>query len=323
MNNIAFVTIATGPFSRTCKAEACLESLYRIAKYTGSSFLITDSPGCHDINNIRKNAGSDNIELITVGNFSRKIDSPIGFLRQSVLGVPVWVPRFISPMKRPKAKSLKAEVFNLIDDVAIDILIYIDADAIFLREEGLDDLLHFASSDWQSEGVKFRVNRFPDEQHPERKLNIHTGFMIAHRTLSRKALQHWSQMMAIKQHWVRNFSDKEKYLRAYEQVREEKGNPEYMTVFPIPNHRYEVILDPANDRGLIGHITSGRIKHHGKMKIEEYLSKLGLKSYPARYYTLPGMPQWMINVFYFGYFGYYRNYKIEKVWKGIRSKFNG
>jgi hypothetical protein len=63
---------------------------------------------------------------------------------------------------------------------------------------------------------------------------------------------------------VRNFSDKEKYLRAYEQLREQKGTPQYMSVFPIPNHKYEVILDPANDRGLIGHITSGRIKHHGK-----------------------------------------------------------
>ena len=321
MRNVAFVLISTGPFSRTCKAEVCLESMYRVSKYTGKSFLITDSPECHDLPSIRKQAGSESIHIVHVKKFSHRWDSPITLIKRRFLGIPLPMPVFITPMKRPKSKALKAKVFELITDPEIEILIYIDADVVFMREEGLSELLEVASQNWTKEEMRFRVREWDnDEQVFNVNCKIHGGFFIVHREYSKRGLAHWGQIMDRKHNWVPDVTDKEKYLRAYQEATTNEGAPNYLTVRPIPDD-FEVLLDPDQANGLIGHITHGRIKHHGKKKIEAYLSRFDLKSYPRGYYTLPGLPRWITDVFFFGYPGYRGIYKIERIWKRIRSPF--
>ncbi|MBV6645853.1 MAG: hypothetical protein KI790_10410 [Cyclobacteriaceae bacterium] len=313
--NVGFVMISTGPFARTCKAEVCLESMYRISGYTGKAFLITDSPECFDLPAIRKNAGSDNIQIISVEKFSNRLDWPLTLQWKN--GFPRI--RTLTPTKRYKSKALKARIFDLIPDKDIEILIYIDADVIFQKKTGIENLLQFAAEDWSSDGLKIRVRSWDNE---EKKFNancaIHGGFFIVHRQYSSKALAHWGRIMSVKNYWIENVTDKEKFLRAYQESID--AGEDYLSVTPIPNG-FEVILDPTKTEALIGHITNGRIKKHGKKAIENFLNKFELRSYPQGYYTLPGMPRWLDDIIFLGYPPYFGQYKIEYVWKRFRSFF--
>src|SRR5262249_15453748 len=145
-----------------------------------------------------------------------------------------------------------------------------------------------------------------------RNCHIHGGFFIVHRDYSKRALAHWGRIMAQKKYWIENVTDKEKFLRAYGEAESLPG-PNYMKVVPLGP--FEVFLNPEKIDGLIGHITNGRIKFHGKKKIEDFIGRFGLKAYPAGYYTLPGMPMWLDNLLFFGYPPSYGTYKIERVWK--------
>lgn len=312
--------ISTGPFARTYKAEACLESMYKISKYKGKAFLITDSPECYDEQELSELCGTSNIRIIPVPKFSDKLDIPLT-LQWKKAG-PVSYPRLrtLTPTKRYRSKALKAEIFNLISDEDIDVLIYIDSDVIFMREEGLDELLTVATEDWHEEEFRIRVREWDNE---EKIFNancaVHGGFFIVHREYSKRALAHWGKIMSQKKYWVENVTDKEKFLRAYSEAERADGN-NYMKVKPLPGN-FEVILDPHNDGGLIGHITHGRIKKHGKKTIENFISKYNLKSFPKGYYTLPGMPMWLDDLIFLGYPPYRGTYKVEDVWKKIRSIF--
>lgn len=318
-NNVAFVLISTGPFSRTYKAEVCLESMYKISKYKGKAFLITDSPECYDQHHLQELCATNNIQIVPVPKFSDKLDFPLT-LQWKGKRVRYPVIRTLTPTKRYKSKSLKAEIFNLIQDKEVDILIYIDSDVVFMQKEGLDDLLHIAAKDWVEEEIRIRVREWNnDEQIFNANCSIHGGFFIAHRYYSKRALEHWGRIMSQKKYWIENVTDKEKFLRAYREA-EQHGDPNYMKVNPLPGG-VEVIIDPYNKNGLIGHITHGRIKKHGKKVIENFISQFNLKSFPKGYYTLPGLPMWLDDLIFLGYPGYKGNYKIEDRWKKIRSFF--
>ena len=317
-NNVAFVLISTGPFARTCKAEVCLESMYKIGKYNGKSFLITDSPECYDRRKIDGlTASSDKISVVPVKKFSNKLDLPltIRYTKNKRINYPQL--RLITPRKRFKSKALKAEVFNLIADPEIEVLIYIDADVVFMREEGMNDLINDAIKGWDREKIKIRVRKWNNDQNIfNENCHIHGGFFIVHRHFSKKALAGWGRMMAEEQFWIEDVTDKDKFMRAWNEAA--KSHTNYMLIDPI-KEGYETILDPTSKSGLIGHITHGRIKNLGKKIIEEFISKFNLTSYPKGYYTLPGLPNWIFDLFFLGYLPSFGNYKIEKVWKKIRS----
>ena len=315
-DNVAFVIISTGPFARTCKAEVCLESMYKVSKYTGKVFLITDSPECYAPERLHQLCDTDKIKVVPTEKFSSRFDTPVTLQWKN--GIPRL--RNITPAKRYKSKALKARVFELIDDPEIDILIYIDADVVFMRQEGLTDLLEVAQKDWTEEEFRIRVREWDNE---ERIFNtncaIHGGFFIVHREYSKRALAHWGKIMSQRKYWIENVTDKEKFLRAYDEAEKAPGN-NYMKVNPLPEG-FEVILNPDDPSGLIGHITNGRIKKHGKKAIEDFLSQFDLKAYPEGYYTLPGMPRWLDDLLFLGYPPYRGTYKIEYVWKKLRNFF--
>lgn len=318
-DHVAFVLISTGPFARTCKAEVALESMYRIAGYKGKAFLITDSPECYNSKTLEELCGTDKIGIVAVEKFSNKLNLPftIQWKKLGKLALPLI--RTITPVKRYKSKALKAEIFNLVQDPEVEVLIYIDSDVVFMREEGLDDLLRTAAGNWKEKEFRVRVTKWDNhEQIFNANCHIHGGFFIVHRYYSKDALAHWGRVMSVEQFWIENVTDKEKFLRAYAEASALPG-PNYMKVVPLPP--FEVIIDPDKNEGLIGHITNGRIRHHGKKKIEEFISKFDLKAYPKGYYTLPGMPLWLDNILFFGYPPSFGTYKIEYVWKAVCNFF--
>ena len=321
ITNVAFVMISTGPFARTCKAEVCLESMYKVGKYEGKAFLITDSPECYDQADMDRHAGDrERIQIIPVKKFSHKLDLPVtvSFTKGKKFNYPRW--RVITPRKRFRSKALKAEVFKLIDDPSIKVLIYIDADVVFMRNKGMEDLLADAISNWDREKIKIRVRRWDNDQHIfNENCHIHGGFFIVHRQYSQKALAGWGKMMAQEDYWIENVTDKDKFMRAWKEANAADG-PNYMSIDPIKDG-YEAIFDPDSENGLIGHITHGRVKKLGKKVIEAFISQFQLTSYPKGYYTLPGFPNWIFDLFFLGYLPSFGTFKIEKVWKQIRSTF--
>lgn len=319
-NNVAFAIISTGPFARTCKAEVCLESMYKISKYQGKAFLLTDSPECYDPAHIQELTGTDQVKIVPIERFSDKLDYPLTVQWEKWKGIKYPTVRIITPTKRFKSKSVKAKLFDLIPDEDIDVLIYIDADVIFMREKGLTDLLELASKDWNEEQIRIRVTKWDNEEHLfNGNCFIHGGFFIVHREYSKRALAQWGNMMSVKRYWIEDVTDKDKFLRAWRQAESEPG-PNYMKVVPLPNN-FEVILNPGTSDGLIGHITNGRIKKHGKKAIEDFLTEFHLKAYPKGYYTLPGLPRWLDDLLFLGYPPTRGSYKIEHVWKRIRNFF--
>ena len=137
-----------------------------------------------------------------------------------------------------------------------------------------------------------------------------------HRHFSKRALAHWGKIMAEKNYWIENVTDKEKFLRAYSEAAALPG-ANYMKVVAL--EPYEVIINPDKIDGVIGHITNGRVQHHGKKKIEDFISQFNLKAYPLGYYTLPGLPLWLDNILFFGYPPSWGTFKFEHVWKRIRN----
>ena len=320
-SKVAFVLISTGPFARTCKAEVCLESMYKISGYKGNVFLITDSPECYQASKMDSLAGQEGkIIVVPVKKFSHTLDFPltIQYTADKKINYPQL--RTITPRKRFQSKALKAEVFNLITDPAIEVLIYVDADVVFMRKDGLDDLLGDALNGWSHEGIKIRVRKWDNEQKVfNENCHIHGGFFIVHRHFSAKALAGWGRMMAEERFWIEDVTDKDKFMRAWKEAEALTG-PNYMAVDPI-KEGYEVIFDPDSKDGLIGHITHGRVKRLGKKVIEEFISSFNLTSYPKGYYTLPGLPNWIFDLFFLGYLPSFGNYKIERVWQKMRSIF--
>jgi len=316
-DNTAFAFISCGPHAHTYKAEACIESLYKIAGWSGATYLITDSPKCFDPDKLREYCENDKIFIVTVPGFSRKLDVPLA-IKKSNEGS--WKAGFVQAWTRSKSKALKAQLLDLIPDKSIENIIYLDADALFVRGDLMEDLMEEAI-DWPGEGVKFKVNKWSGERGQfDENCIIHTGFFIVNREKSKRALQVWDQHMSDKSQWIGDGTDKAKYMKGFRELKEQ-GADNFMMVYDL-TRKFERVFKDDQNKSLITHITFPRIKEIGYDAMEDYISQFGLKSYTQGYYCLPGMPMWLHSLFYHGHLPYWGKYKIEDVWKRWR-KFTG
>jgi hypothetical protein len=135
-DRIGFVFISCGPHAHTFRAETCIESLCRIARWDGAVYLITDSPQCFDPETMRRISGNPNITISPVPSFTHGFDLPVTLDWKRVSGnMRLPVPALIPPRTRIRSKAIKARVFELVPDDHIEVLIYADCDAIFTRHD--------------------------------------------------------------------------------------------------------------------------------------------------------------------------------------------
>lgn len=329
-DRIGFVFISCGPYAHTFRAETCIESLCRIARWDGAVYLITDSPQCFDPETMRRISGNPNITITPVPSFTHGFDLPVTVDWKRSRSTLDWkrvsgnmrlpVPALIPPRTRSRSKAIKARVFELVPDDRIEVLIYADCDAIFTRHDKMADLLRFAR-DWEGkEGMKFRYQK-PDPEHPgvfTPASDIHGGFFIAHRTRSARALAKWREYMDREAEWIRSAHDRDKFKSAWREVEAANPGHNYMTVYEIDRSlELEAFYRPGQEP-LIAHLTFGRVRAHRAL-VERFVGSFGLRSFPAGYYTLPGLPLWALAIFYFGVIPFRGAYKIETVWKRWRE----
>ncbi len=304
---IAFVFIACGPFAHTYRAEMAIESLIRVGKWGGRVYLITDSPECYDLETLRQQCGSDQIYLQTTERFSNRLEIPFGWGQSSNW----YIPRIIQSKTRVFSKSVKAKIFDYLPD-EVTIAIYADCDSLVSGSEQMDALIDQAS-DWsKGEGIQMRT-RLKSDAAITKETRIHAGFFIAHRELSKFALNAWSEAKQNWESWQENPFDREKYINAVLKLDTEEDK-QRMRLFPIPN-KFEGFLDFGKEMPLFVHISSGRLKNNDRTKIETYISSLGLNTIPAGAYCPPNHFWWFYKIFMSGYLPYWGSYKIENLWK--------
>ena len=317
-HRIAFAVIAFGPYARTCKAETFIESLCRIGGWQGPVLIYTDEPACFDITTLRQLSGNDQIELVHTGASPGGVSFPVSISWKS--GGKLHWPKFSFRSSRimNQAKSFKARLFELIPRQDIEVIIYSDADSIVVRNDQMPALLKMAS-EWTSEGIKCRL----DETDPERPLEytpssqIHSGILILHRELSRRALAAWKARLSDPEAWKRSPFDRHRYREAYDEVERAGTRPNYMHVHVIPEGASIEGFSNMERAHMIEHISFGRLRENGRQAVEDYVSSFDLKSYPRGYYFLGPTPQWAKLIFYMGFFPSRRVFKIERVAKRI------
>lgn len=317
-HRIGFAVVACGPFAQTCKAETFIESLCRIGGWEGQVFLYTEQPRCFDIPRLRKFAGNDLIELITIPYFNASWGLPISieWVWQGAFPRPRL--RFRSSLVMREAKTIKARLFELCPEQDIEVLIYSDADSIVVRNDEMPALLKLASN-WTGEGVKCRL----DKRDPKRPLEytpasqIHGGFMILHRDLSKRALANWKAKLTDPEAWKRSPHDRHRYREAYDEVERAGTQPNYMHVEVIPEGATIEGFSNLRRAHMIEHISFGRLRANGRQAVEDYVSNFDLKSYPRGYYFLGPTPEWIKLIFYLGFFPSKRVFKIEHIAKKI------
>lgn len=315
---IGFAVIACGPYAQTCKAETFIESLCRIGGWQGPVFLYTERPQCFDIPQLRMVAGNDEIELIAIPDFDTGWGLPVSIAwdRQGSLPRPQLRLRSSTVMRQ--AKTIKARLFELLPRQDIDVLIYSDADSIVVRNDQMPALLRLAS-DWTGEGIKCRL----DERDPDRPLDytpasqIHSGILILHRDLSKRALAAWKARLTNPEAWMRSPFDRHRYREAYDEVEHAGIRPNYMHVHVIPEGASIEGFSNMQRAHMIEHISFGRLRENGRKAVEDYVGSFDLKAYPRGYYFLGPTPEWAKLIFYMGFFPSKRVFKIEHVAKKI------
>lgn len=315
---IGFAVIACGPYAQTCKTETFIESLCRIGGWQGPVFLYTERPQCFDIPALRKLAGNDLIELITIPDFDTGWGLPISieWTRQGALPWPRMRLRSSTVMRQ--AKTIKSRLFDLLTRQDIEVLIYSDADSIVVRNDQMPVLLKLAS-EWSGEGIKCRL----DERDPERPLEytptsqIHSGILILHRELSHRALAAWKARLTDPDAWKRSPFDRHRYREAYDEVERAGARPNYMHVHVIPEGAKIEGFSNMRRAHMIEHISFGRLRANGRKAVEDYVGSFDLKSYPRGYYFLGPTPEWAKLIFYMGFFPSKRVFKIERIAKRI------
>jgi len=321
-DNIAFAVISCGPYARTYKAETFIESLVKNGEWSGRIFLITDSPGCFDIDEIRKVSGSERIFLISVPAFSNGFDSFLKFYWRKSGPIKWPCPKFVTSHTGARSKSLKAELFDLIADQDVEVVVFSDCDSIVTRSDEMKALFDLAE-DWsKGDGIKFRLGT-EDPDSPgtyTRRSRVHGGFFIAHRTYSAKALNHWKKIMSDPVNWIKSGHDRDKFHSAFCEAELENPRHNYMFVYSIANELNLEGFSALDRKFMIEHITFGRLNAHGSRAIEAYVKSFDLRAFPEGTYFGGRLPRWLKVAFYFGYMPYLGNYKIENLAKklGVR-----
>lgn len=316
---IGFAVVACGPYARTCKAETFIESLCRIGGWQGPVFLFTEEPRCFDMENLRRLAGNDQIQLVKVDGFVKSGGVPftLRFVRRR--GVPWPEFTFRSSQVMNEAKTLKARLLDLCPDAAIEVLIYSDADAIVVRNDQMPALMKLASEWSGAEGIKCRLEKREPDRPLEytRSSRIHSGLLILHRRLSHRALEDWKKRLQNKKAWQRSPFDRDRFREAYDEIDLRGIHPNYMHVEVIPEQAGIEGFSNMEHAHMIEHISFGRLWANGHRSVEAYVDSFGLKSYPSGYYFLGPTPAWIKAVFYLGFFPSKWVFKIENVAKRV------
>jgi hypothetical protein len=316
-DRIGFAVIACGPYARTYKAETFVESLCRLGNWRGQVFVFTDEPRCFDLGRLQALSGNENISIAKVGGLQMKRGSPVSVSWRRWAGIPYPQLALKSSQTMSEAKSLKARLFEICPDENIQVLVYVDADTIVTRDLEMPQLMSLAQNWNGKEGIKCRLDAH-DPKCPNTYTgcaSIHSGLLVLHRNLSRRALARWLKELTNPTAWRRSPFDRDRYREAFDAVSASCADDNYMAIHVIPEETGIEGFSDLQHHHMIEHISFGRLRHHGYKDVEEYVSSFGLRAYPKGYYFLGRTPQWIKAIFYMGFFPSRRVFKIEDVAK--------
>jgi hypothetical protein len=199
ITNAAVVFLALGAQANQMNCPAAIETLVRYAGWDGDVYLITDRPHCFSAESIVRNAGMDSDKL-----HLKHVTESFSTGGYDVYG------RLGSRAMRVKSLSMKTRLFEFVDKMDIDTIMYADCDILFGQERCVTKLIEENSKTWANFSIRFSHTSFK----PNGKLNsIHSGVFLAHRIHSADALKRWGQQFrkGIHEH------DCDAYIGAYEQ----------------------------------------------------------------------------------------------------------
>lgn len=182
VNDTAYVFLGLGATAHQLNCQASIESLVRYGGWSGKIFLITDQGNCFDDALIIKNAGMEakNYQKIVV-----KEDFGSG-------GIDIWNPKVGFSKNRLRSKSMKTQLFEVIQDPAIQVLAYVDCDILF-GQEGCPARFVRAGAPWEENKIKFSRIGTDSAGH---LTNIHSGTIVMHRQHSAEVLQRWYERLS-------------------------------------------------------------------------------------------------------------------------------
>lgn len=278
---VGFVMLGLGPFARQLKCPAAVESLRTHGGWSGAVYIITDAPDCLTKDPDWTECGLD-AHVVDV-----KDDLSSGFTMPSF---------YKTRGNRLKSKKYKTSIFELIQDPAIEVLIYMDCD--ILVGMGPEELETFIRSYKDRFNEDRRLYLFP-ENNPG-KLNgvVHTGLFMAHRAWSASLLERWRTQLDTEI----DASDQAAFVRA--------GIDEYAF---LDEHRY--LYRPRCDRDdcsalkplLFNHINGARCWSQGKADIQRFVDRWELCTYRHHNYCFP----WYMTQFAMSWIPYRSCTKME------------
>jgi hypothetical protein len=273
-DRIGFAVIACGPYARTYKAETFVESLCRLGNWRGQVFVFTDEPRCFDLGRLQALSGNENISIAKVGGLQMKRGSPVSVSWRRWAGIPYPQLALKSSQTMSEAKSLKARLFEICPDENIQVLVYVDADTIVTRDLEMPQLMSLAQNWNGKEGIKCRLDAH-DPKCPNTYTgcaSIHSGLLVLHRNLSRRALARWLKELTNPTAWRRSPFDRDRYREAFDAVSASCADDNYMAIHVIPEETGIEGFSDLQHHHMIEHISFGRLRHHGYKDVEEYVS---------------------------------------------------
>lgn len=183
LDDTAYVFLGLGATAHQLNCPGAIESLVRYGGWGGRIYLVTDQAHCFDEKAIVKNAGMnpENFKMITV-----KEDFGGG-------GLDITNPKVGFSKNRIRSKSMKTQLFDLIEDQSIKVLAYVDCDILFGVQGCAKD---YVSGGVPWEDRKIRFSRVAVNPETGKLDNIHTGSIMMHREHSKEVLQRWYDRMS-------------------------------------------------------------------------------------------------------------------------------
>jgi hypothetical protein len=202
VNGSAYVFLALGAQANSMTCPGAIESLVRYSGWSGDVFLITDRPGCFDRDQILADSGMDPARLHIKevdGKFSSGGYDPAGEVQFR--------------KARLMSLTMKTRIFELIPDVDIKILAFIDCD-IIVGVEGCATRFISEGPQFPEYNVKFSRMYYTDNDggtstNPTQAeqvaqgytfTDVHSGTFVVHRDHSLELLRLWRLEMESFEH---------------------------------------------------------------------------------------------------------------------------
>ena len=269
---VGYVFLALGAQANQMNCPAAIESLVKYGGWNGNIYLITDREDCFDEEEIVSNADMEKSKFHLLKTSESYSDGGIDLLNHH-MG---------TRKNRIRSFSVKAQIFDYVQDLDIHTLAFADCDVLFGAPGCASEYVNAALPFNNSEAIKFsRVYR---DVETGLVTNIHSGSFVAQRSKSTFILKQWRTELE-------RFTyehDRDGLLGAYHEGKRQNRPLHEYNPGEMP-HYFERFFDSKNAESpaCINHISKARCADEGRDTVQSFVDRFKLKSYYSKYKYCP------------------------------------